>query len=457
MRTKTVTQMYLNETSPSSATKTVAAYHEKYAALNELLLANRPVLDLVHADFSLWLSTSGEGRASGYTSEEILRVLVVMFVEGDSYRDVVVRIASSEFLRGFVGLGFYKPMMEFSFVGKAFAALSEKTWQAVNLSLAAHAKAQELITGGKLRADTTAYEANIHYPTDSSLLWDGFRVLTRVLRALQKELPELGLSHRYHDKKVKKLAFFIARNAKSTSKATQRKVKKTYRTLIDRVAWIAGVSAEAQELLAIAGLEDPELAHYTPLVLRVVDQAERRIFQGEVVPAGEKLYSIFEEHTELLVRGKAGKAVEFGHKVLIAQTGKKIISHYRVMPEREEDKDLVDETLKAHRGLFGAPPGTLAADKGFYESTKRLEELRKEIETVSICKKGRRTEEEEAREHGEAFKDGQRFRAGVEGSISVLKRAFKMNRCLFKGFKNFAASVGCAVFCHNLVLLAKLL
>lgn len=455
MRIKSVKQMYLNFILPSSSTKVVAAYRKKYAAINDLLNANPAVVDLVHADFCRWLSSSDTGRESRYTSEEILRSLVVMFVEGASYRDVVVLIENSEFLRGFVGFGFFKPMMDFTFLGKAFAALSEETWQSVNASLAQYAQKEEWITGEKLRTDTTAYEANIHYPTDSSLLWDSFRVLCRVLRRLQQEMPELGLMHRYHDKKVKKLAFYIARNAKSTSKTTQRQVKRYYRALIDRVRWIAGVSKDVQQKLLIAVLEAPELVQYTPLVERIIEQAERRIFDGEVVPADEKLYSLFEEHTELLIRGKAGKPVEFGHKVLIAQTAQKFISHYQVMPKREEDKDLLSGTLQAHRALFGHLPSTLAADKGFYESVKQLAALEKEIETVSICKKGRRTQAEEEREHGDAFRAGQCFRAGVEGSISVLKRAFKMNRCLFKGFKHFASSVGCAVFCHNLVLLAQ--
>ena len=455
MRTKSVRQLYLDFVLPSSSTKVVAAYRAKYASINGLLLANPLVLDLVHADFCRWLSRSDKGRESLYTSEEILRALVVMFVEGDSYRDVSVRIENSEFLRGFLGLGFFKPMMDFSFVGKAFAALSEATWQAVNDALAQYAQGKAWITGEKLRTDTTAYESNIHWPTDSSLLWDSFRVLSRVLGRVQRELPELGLKHRYHDKKVKKLAFYIARNAKSASKATQRQVKRTYGTLIDRVRWIAGVSNDVRQRLRHTLFGAPELDHYTPIVERIIDQAQRRVFDGEAVPAGEKVYSLFEEHTELLKRGKAGKDVEFGHKVLIAQTGEKFISHYRVMPVREEDGDLLNGTIQAHRGLFGHMPSTLATDKGFYKSVKQLADIEQEIETVSICKKGRRTKAEEEREHGDAFQDGQRFRAGVEGTISVLKRAFKLNRCLFKGFNHFATSVGCAVFCHNLVLLAQ--
>ena len=457
MRTKSAPQMYLDFSFPSSAaSKIVREYWRKYGRLNEVLLTNPEVLDWAHLDFERYLSSSPGGRESRYTSEEILRVLVVFFVEGDAYRDLVVRIENSDFLRGFVGLGFCKPMMDFSFVAKAFAALSEETWKKMNEVLARYAKDEGIITADRLRTDSTAYEANIHYPTDSSLLWDSFRVLARVLRRVQQELPHLGLKHRFHDKKVKKLAFFIARNAKSKSKRTRRRVKATYRKLIERVRWIAGICKEAREKLGLAFYYAPELEQYEPVAERIVDQAQRRIFDGEVVPASEKVYSLFEEHTELLIRGKAGKPVEFGHKVLLAQTGEKFVSHYRVLEHCEEDNTLLPEVLDAHHTLFGEGPAVLAADKGFYKSAAQLAALEKDIETVSICKKGRRTAEETAREKTEDFQDGQRFRAGVEGSISVLKRAFKLNCCLFKGYRHFASSVGAAVLCHNLVLLTRL-
>ena len=158
----------------------------------------------------------------------------------------------------------------------------------------------------------------------------------------------------------------------------------------------------------------------------------------------------------MIQRGKASKPIEFGHKVLVAQTGEKFIHHYRVMPHRIEDKDLLEPAVEAHKELFGRYPDLLSTDKGFYESTKQLAHLKDKIATVSIAKKGRRTQAEYDRETSEDFLAGQRFRAGSEGSISVLKRAFKLGRCFFKGFKNYAASVGLAVLCHNLVLLTRL-
>jgi len=454
MRTKSTKQEYF-DFSRESRLKVVNEYREKYKIISQLLNNNPQLVCLVHQDLAKMLSQSEQGRKSEYTSEQILRSLIVMFVEQDSLRQVVIRIENSEFLRHFVGLGI-KPMMDFSFLDKAFCVLGDRTWQTMNLVLAQYAKQQQIISSEKLRLDTTVYETNIHYPTDSSLLWDSFRALARLLQQAQQQLPQLALKHRFHVKKVKKLFLFITRNSASNNKSKRRKVKSVYRKLIGRVDWITQVAREALTILQQAGCEAQLLAHYIPIVERIINQTEQRIFQGIMLAADEKVYSLFEEHTELLKRGKAGKPIEFGHKVLIAQTGEKFIHHYQVFARRKEDKELITPTLKAHEQLFGTGPDVLATDKSFYEDMKQILKLQKNIATVSICKKGRRNQQEYERECSEQFKDGQRFRAGCEGSISVLKRVFNLGRCLFKGFKNYAASVGCAVFCHNLVLLSYL-
>jgi len=453
MRSRKTGDQYF-DFSGASSLKVVNEYRNKYRRISELLDANPRILTLAHRDLARTLSESRRGR-SGYSSEQILRALVVMFVEQDSYREAVIRIENSEFLRYFVRLGL-KATMDYSFLSKAYGVISEGTWQAINRVLSEYARREEKIEGEKLRLDTTVVETNIHYPTDSSLLWDGFRTLARLLKDLHQAHPEWGLAHRFHVRKIKKLAYFIARNGGSPSKRKQRKVKSTYGTLIDRVGWIVAVAYEALDLAGPLDVEAVELVGYVPIVERIIDQAQRRIFEGETVPTDEKVYSLFEAHTELLKRGKAGKPIEFGHKVLVAQTKEKFIHHYAVLPRRKEDTELLAPTRKVHENLFGKPPETLAADKGFYRSMDQIAELAKDIAVVSIGKKGRRTKEEIARESSEGFKEGQRFRAGSEGSISVLKRAFKLGRCLFKGFKHYAACIGLAVFCHNLVLLTRL-
>ena len=453
MRTQASSEQYFNFVGESSL-KIVNEYREQYKQMSRLLDDNPALLSLAHQDWAELLSTSDEGR-DGYTSEQLLRALLVLFLEGKTYRHTVILIDNSEFLQYFVRLG-VKSMMDFSFLNRAFTALQAPTLLMMNTVLANYAITAEMISSEKQRMDTTVYETNIHYPTDSSLLWDSFRTLARVVRIVQKELPQLGLDHRFHDKKVKKLATFIARNASSKSKKTQRKVKHSYATLIQRVFWILGIGRQVESRLIQAGYTVEDLSHYLPLVARIVNQADRRVLKGETLPPDEKLYSLFEEHTELVVRGKAGKPIEFGHKILVAQTGEKFIHHYAVMEKRIEDKELLMPAVKAHKKLFGHYPEVLSTDKGFYESMKQIVSLEEKIATVSIAKKGRRNQAEYERETSDAFIDGQCFRAGSEGSISVLKRAFKLRKCFFKGFKNYAASVGFAVLCHNLVLLTRL-
>ncbi len=308
MRTKSSKTLYFDFSGESSI-KVAKEYRAKYQAISDLLDANGTLLALAHRDWASLLSTSGKGR-DGYTSEQLLRALIVMFLESDSYRDVVVHIDTSEFLQYFVRLG-CQPTMDYSFLCKALCALSESTVEALNEVLTRYAVQTGKISGKKQRMDTTVYEINIHYPTDSSLLWDSFRTLARLLRSIQKELPQLNLQHRYHDRKVKKLMTFISHNASSKSKRTQRKIKSHYRQLIQSVRWIQGVGRAVCRKAFSAGYDVPELAHYLPLVARIADQATRRVLQGETVPADEKLYSLFEAHTELLKRGKAGKPIEY--------------------------------------------------------------------------------------------------------------------------------------------------
>ncbi len=440
----------------SCSVKIVREYVEKYKAIDTILQENPEILKRAHADFNRWLSRSRSGRHGQYTTEQIFRSILVMFIEQWSYRRTVVNIDSNLVLQRFVRLGI-QPMMDFTFLSKAYSALSERTWKRINQVLNQYALQEEKLDGEKLRVDSTVYEMNVHYPTDSSLLWDSYRTLARLLKAQKEELNAVGMVHRYHAKKIKQLAYMIARNGKSTSRRTQQKVKSAYRTLLERVRWIVGVSREAvRRLTGSFWGETAVLEHYLPIVEKIIDQTEKRVFEGVILPAGEKIYSLFEAHTELLIRGKAGKVVEFGHKIVVAQCGEKFITHYDVLPKRKEDKDLLDDTLQAHQNLFGTLPRLLAADRGFYRDREQLQDLAREIEIVSMAKKGRRTPAEKLRESTVDFAEGQRFRAGSEGSISVLKRAYKLQKCLFKGFKNFAASVGCAVFCHNLVLLTLL-
>jgi IS5 family transposase len=392
--------------------------------------------------------------------------LICQVLEGESQRGIVVRVDDSPRLRRFVGLGNGR-MMNYTTYCKLKNQIRPETWEKINEALVKSAVEAERVCGEGLRLDTTAVETNIHYPTDSSLLVDVYRVLARLVRRAREIDPEAVGDQRLHEKRAKRHAAWIARKVGKKREGSEA-VKKRYRALFALVARLLDWATEVGQALKTGLAQDAytfqgalraeaivlDLDQYLPLGRRVLDQAQRRVLYGEVVPAADKLYSIFEPHTELLKRGKAGKPLEFGHMVLLQQTKDKLITGYEVFERRPEEPALLEPALKKHRRLLGTDPEMLAADKGFWQREK-VAKLEKDVALVSICKLGKRNAKEVLREADPAFKLGQRFRAGIEGTISFFKRGFGLLRCLNKGWKHFAATVGAAVFVHNLVILAR--
>jgi IS5 family transposase len=314
--------------------------------------------------------------------------------------------------------------------------------------------------------DTTAVETHIHWPSDSSLLWDTYRVLARLIAQVREFDPGVVGDRRLLLRKVKKLALKITRRS-SKKPGVVETLKPLYEKLIELVSsicqWSESVRATLQRRKGRYGTVKQvtarylaeELAHYRHLGLRVIDQATRRVLCGEQVPNEDKLFSIFEPHTELLKRGRANKPIEFGHMIQIQQVSSKFITDYTVFDRKPIEHQLIGPALESHRKLFGEYPETVAADKGYYENMIAIEKWSEKVDLVSIAKKGRRSEEESRREADPEFRFAQRFRAGVEGTISFLKRVLGMSRCLNKGWDHYVSTVGATIFTHNLLILAR--
>jgi len=188
------------------------------------------------------------------------------------------------------------------------------------------------------------------------------------------------------------------------------------------------------------------LKHYLPLVRKICRTAQRATLKGETVPARDRIFSLFEEHTELIQRGKSNKPVEFGHAVWLAQSHGKFITDYEVMEEKIPDSELLREITERHKAAFHQYPEAITADTSFRAVPEEMSQVHKHVATVAVPGRGQSRAKIDTCWH--------HFRAGIEGSISVLKRAFRLSICLYRGFKSFAAAVGMAVFCHNLVNLA---
>jgi IS5 family transposase len=445
-------------------------YYALYERISRILLEQPQILDAIHEDLKRILKKkgwNGPGRNGDYASETVLRIIICQIIEGESLRDIIIRIDDSNFLRRFVRI-YNGKMMDYTTFCTLRNAIRPKTWKKINSILRDAAAEQGMISGEKLRIDTTAVETNIHWPTDSGLLWDTYRVISRLVSTARKIDPEAVSDRRLQPKRAKRIHTKIARRS-GKKQSVSKPAKELYGRLIGLVDGILGWTPSVCERLR-AGLAEggygvmdaimiesviDQLEHFRTLGLKVVDQARRRVIEGEQVPNDEKIFSIFESHTELIKRGKAGKPIEFGHMIKIQQVEGKFITDYEVFQKKPVDHTLLDSALESHLELFGDYPDELSADKGFFESVAKIAELEMDIEVVSIPKKGSRSEEEAAKEKSESFRLGQRFRAGVEGTISVLKRAFRMWRCMNKGWDQYVATIGAAVFTHNLVVLAR--
>jgi IS5 family transposase len=248
-----------------------------------------------------------------------------------------------------------------------------------------------------------------------------------------------------------------------------RQQPRKYRDLLDVTA---GVVATARAAVATARATPPaaplaaatviglaeEIEHFCGLAERVMTQTRRRVLHGEQVPVHEKIFSIFESHTDLIKRGKARRPVEFGHKVFLAESGRGLLTAYRVLDGNPVDDEHVAPSLQQHTAVFGHAPVLYAADRGFYTAANVDAVTTAGVRTECIPQRGgRKTADRTAHEKSRPFKIGQRFRAGIEGRISVLLRGRGMRRCPLAGRDRFEVFVGAAVLANNLLRIAALL
>ena len=371
MREKKVLQPEL-DFHPSNL-KVTNEYYRKYEKISRTLDENPKIINLVHKDIGGILSSvklrDRGGRPFKYATDTVIRILLCQSIENLPLRNIVIRIDDSHYLRRFVRID-SGPMMDFTLLDKLKNKIRPGTWKKVNQELAKYAVREELITGDSLRLDTTAVETNIHWPTDSSLLWDVYRVSARLVeQARQIDIDVVG-NQRLHIKRVKKLYSRISRMASHKSPSSRRLIKRMYKKLIGSVQgimdWIfdiwdgllAGMKQRSYDVMdhAMAEALVTELEHYYCLGVQVIDQARRRVVEGEQVPNDEKLFSIFEPHTELLKRNKQNKSIEFGHMVEIHQVDEKFITGYEVFEKKPQESQQLKPALASHKKLFSDYP-----------------------------------------------------------------------------------------------------
>lgn len=423
------------------------------------ILDDEAIYQMVRADLSRrYPQTEQTGRPSTPV-EVVLRMLVVKHLYNLSYEKTEKAVKDSLVLRRFCR-AYFEDIPDDTTLNRWSNQIQPETLKALHERVVELARDLKVTKGRKLRTDGTVVETNIHYPTDSRLLDDGVRVLSRYLKQAQKMIGqgmELG-------KEVFRDRSRSARRVKREIEGVARKGKDKTRPLYQKLVKITQASVrQAQEVIeqlqhqqdqASRTLHD-QLQTLVGHTQQVLEQTVRRVFKQESVPASEKLVSLFEPHTDIIKRGKAGHPTEFGHKVWLDEVDGGIVSDYRVLDGNPADSDQWRVSLDRHIERFGRAPRQASADRGVYSEPNETYATQRGVKRVILPKAGYKSQKRREHERQSWFRRGRHYHAGIEGRISVLKRKHGLDRCLNRGQNGFERWVGWGVIANNLTSIGR--
>jgi len=430
---------------------------EPELAAIDKLLDDDELYKLIKHDFGKRYPKTLETGRDSSPVEVLLRLLTVKRLYSWTYRQTEWHVRDSLVMRWFCRIS-WAAVPDYSTVDKWALTLRPATLHAFNERVTELAKQLKVTRGRKLRTDGTVVETNIHYPTDSSLLADGVRVLSRTLKRTQAIVGDAAVlaQQRFRDRSrsAKQQAHRIANAARQRSVVAKAQMKTAYQRL---VTVTQATVRQAQTVVTTLKTTTTQSAQrlvatfetYLPRVEQVLDQAVRRVFYEEALPATEKLVSLFEAHTAIIRRKKPGKETEFGHKVWLDEVDGGIVTRWQVLQGNPAEDEQWTPAIDHHIEQFGRPPWQASADRGLYSADNETYATTKGVKRVILPMTGRKNA---ARRHNEQqawFKRGRRFHAGVEGRISVLKRKHQLGRCLDRGADGFDKWVGWGIIANN--------
>jgi IS5 family transposase len=416
------------------------------ATISQILFLHPDIAELVGQDLVRGLVCPQTG-ARGMSGDQVLRVLLLKQMNTFSYRELEFHLADSVTYRTFCRFGALEPTPSRATLAENLKKVRADTLEAVGAVVLHYAAKKGVERGRKVRVDSTVVETNVHSPTDSSLLWDGVRVLTRLLGEAHGRFG-FGL-YTDHRRRAKRRMLAIQH--------TGSKPKRTaaYQDLLKVAKKTVGYAQRAIEHLTVStgaqALAD-DLARYTDLLGRVMDQTQRRVLDGEKVPASQKLVSLFEPHTDIIVKDR--RDTLYGHKIFVTGGASGLILDCKIEAGNPADTTLALPMLERQKALYGRPPRQAAMDGGFAskDNLKRAKTLK--VQDVCFQKK-RGLKVSEMTRSSWVYKRLRDFRAGIEGMISFLKRAFGLDRCTWRGAQSFASYVQASVLAANLLTLAR--
>lgn len=423
-------------------------------------LGDEKLYRLIRDDLSKRFPKTKETGRNSTPVEVVLRMLVVRRLYSYSYEETVERVRDSLSLRQFCRVYLNDVPVDTTLI-RCANVIQPKTLEKFNERIIQLAVERKVTQGRKLRTDGTVVESNIRPPSDNRLLADGVRVLARtVVRA--RQLVKQVVQEPFEDftQKTKQLARQIGETLRKKTDVAKSAGRQQYQELLEMtrktVTWAhhtkkhlrSSCNAKAQRLAQT-------LETFLPRTERVIEQTRRRILQGEQVPAQEKIVSLFEEHTDIIRRGKESRPVEYGHKIWLSEVEGGLVSRYRILEGNPSDEQQWKPSLKAHLKTFHQPPQQASGDRGLYSEPNEQLAHDLGVKRVILPQRGHRSKTRLKHERKAWFVKGRHWHAGVEGRISVLKRAHDLGRCLAHGLNGFQCWVGWGIIAGNLAVLGR--
>ena len=428
----------------------------------DTLLEDEAVLNVVaHALEARWPQSRRRGRL-GTPVEVVLRMLILKHLFDWSYDDLEREVRANLVYRAFTRIDAGE-VPDAKTILKIARALGPAVIEQLHRQVIEVAKRAGVTHGRRFRVDTTVVETNVHYPTDSTLLRDGVRVLTRTLQRASTALGDPTGRIRNRLRSVTRRVLIIGYEARSPKTreamvksyrqlmATTRAVLRDTATMVRRLGQrVRTATPQVQPLLQRAqdGLQD-----LRPLVQRVVDQTRARVLGGDTHVPG-KVLSLFERHTVTIRKGKITKPNEFGNLVTLQEAEHQIVTAFEIHVGRPADVTLWTPALDRHQGLFGRAPDLAAGDRGFSSARNEQAAVDRGVRRVVLPRSGPKSPARRAHERQRWFRRGQRWRVGCEGRISVLKRRHGLRRCRYHGVDGMHRWVGLGVIADNLMNIA---
>ena len=423
--------------------------------ISEVLDAHPEVLESAYKDL-VKAHRVDTGR-DGMTAEQVLRCAVLKQYRTLTYEELEFHLQDSQSFRAFSKLRMGQNPSA-STLQENIKALSVETWMGVHKATLRYAEGQGWEKGRKARIDSTVVETDIHLPTDSTLLQDGIRVITRLLAEGQEFSPRPAYNFADHNRRAKKRCLEILHAKRQGVR------EKAYKDLLNLAGRVRGYALEAIPVLRAYLHADAaecfraqalakKLEEAVGILNRVIDQTERRVLRGESVSAGDKVVSFFEYHTDIIVKGS--RETQYGHKVFLTGGRTGLILDCMVERGNPSDTSLFPVLLERQERLYDRPPRQVSADGGF-ASQKNLEEGKKRgVKDVAFAKRKGLSVLDMVKSNW-VYKQLKNFRAGIEANISRLKRSFGFSRCDWTGWLGFQQYVWSALVSYNLLVLARI-